>query len=121
MVAVQQRALERMKEAETVVKGRVGAGLAPPIDENRARLRRVQQVAMLADYAGQERESLSQLAVSLGMTKTLIEAPGLMTHCALDPTEQSAAGIHPGGIRLSLGIENVEDLLKDLEAGLAAA
>ena len=79
-----------------------------------------ERCARVIDHIAAEAYSIT-LAVSLGMTKTLIEAPGLMTHCALDPTEQSAAGIHPGGIRLSLGIENVEDLLKDLEAGLAAA
>lgn len=58
------------------------------------------------------------LAVSLGMTKTLIEAPGLMTHSSLDPSAQSDAGIHPGGIRLSIGLEHPDDLIKDLKYAL---
>lgn len=55
------------------------------------------------------------LAVSLGMTKTLVEAPGLMTHSALDQCAQEKAGIHPGAVRLSIGLEDVSDLLADLE------
>ncbi|HOU52934.1 MAG TPA: PLP-dependent transferase [Myxococcota bacterium] len=61
------------------------------------------------------------LAVSLGMTKTLIEAPGLMTHCALDPATQEAAGIHPGGVRISIGLEAADDLIRDLENALEKA
>ncbi len=60
------------------------------------------------------------MAVSLGMTKTLLEAPGLMTHSALPPEEQSKAGIHPGGVRLSIGIEHPDDLLRDLKMALDA-
>ncbi len=56
------------------------------------------------------------LAVSLGMTKTLVEAPGLMTHSALDPHEQLKAGIHPGSVRLSIGLEEPDDLIADLAA-----
>jgi cystathionine beta-lyase/cystathionine gamma-synthase len=55
------------------------------------------------------------LAVSLGTTKTLIETPGLMTHSAMDAKSQSEAGIHPGGVRLSVGLEDPNDLIKDLE------
>jgi cystathionine beta-lyase/cystathionine gamma-synthase len=55
------------------------------------------------------------LAVSLGTTKTLIETPGLMTHSAMDAESQSEAGIHPGGVRLSVGLEDPNDLIKDLE------
>jgi cystathionine beta-lyase/cystathionine gamma-synthase len=61
------------------------------------------------------------LAVSLGMTKTLIEAPGLMTHCALDAVSQATAGIHPGGVRLAIGLEDPEDLRRDLERALEKA
>ena len=61
------------------------------------------------------------MAVSLGMTKTLLEAPGLMTHSALPPEEQSKAGIHPGGVRMSIGIESPDDLVKDLKHALEAA
>ena len=54
------------------------------------------------------------LAVSLGQIKTLIENPSGMTHSALDLDAQSAAGIEPGGIRLSLGIEETDDIIADL-------
>jgi len=60
------------------------------------------------------------MAVSLGMTKTLLEAPGLMTHSGLPPEEQTKAGIHPGGVRLSIGIEHPDDLLRDIKMGLEA-
>jgi cystathionine beta-lyase/cystathionine gamma-synthase len=61
------------------------------------------------------------LAVSLGMTKSLVEAPGLMTHSALDPCAQSKAGIHIGAVRLSIGLESSQDLIRDLESALAKA
>ena len=54
------------------------------------------------------------LAVSLGQVKTLIENPSGMTHSALDADAQSVAGIEPGGIRLSLGIEETDDIINDL-------
>jgi cystathionine beta-lyase/cystathionine gamma-synthase len=56
------------------------------------------------------------LAVSLGQVKTLIESPGSMTHSALDPEMQAAGGMEPGGIRLSCGLEETDDILRDLEA-----
>jgi cystathionine beta-lyase/cystathionine gamma-synthase len=61
------------------------------------------------------------LAVSLGQIRTLIEHPASMTHSALPPEAQEAAGIHAGGIRLSVGIEDVRDILGDLEAALEAS
>lgn len=60
------------------------------------------------------------LAVSLGNTKTLIEAPALMTHCSYDPETAAAAGIRVTGVRLSIGLENADDLIRDLEGGFAA-
>jgi len=72
LVEVQQRSLERLKEAEAVTDGRVRAGLAPPIDRNRATLRRLQTEASIADLAGQARESAAQLAVALGVDDQLV-------------------------------------------------
>ncbi|MDI9641279.1 aminotransferase class I/II-fold pyridoxal phosphate-dependent enzyme [Kamptonema cortianum] len=64
-------------------------------------------------------QSLSiTLAVSLGQIRTLIEHPASMTHSGIPPEEQIKAGIDPGGIRLSLGLEDVRDVLRDLEAAL---
>jgi len=58
------------------------------------------------------------LAVSLGNIRTLIEHPSSMTHAPLPVEAQVKAGIDPGGIRISVGIENVEDILKDLAQAL---
>jgi cystathionine beta-lyase/cystathionine gamma-synthase len=67
-------------------------------------------------------EALSiTLAVSLGQIRTLVEHPASMTHSAVPPEAQAEAGIAPGGIRLSMGIEDVRDVLADLEAALEAA
>ncbi|MCB1220744.1 MAG: aminotransferase class I/II-fold pyridoxal phosphate-dependent enzyme [Planctomycetales bacterium] len=58
------------------------------------------------------------LAVSLGQVKTLIENPSSMTHSALDPEMQAEGGVEPGGIRLSCGLEETNDIIRDLEAAL---
>ncbi|MCH7540121.1 MAG: PLP-dependent transferase [Proteobacteria bacterium] len=58
------------------------------------------------------------LAVSLGQIRTLMEHPSSMTHSGIPFDEQIASGMHPGGIRLSIGIEDVRDILADLEAAL---
>jgi methionine-gamma-lyase len=58
------------------------------------------------------------LAVSLGQIRTLIEHPSSMTHAPIPVEEQEAAGIDPGGIRIALGIEDVEDIIRDLDAAL---
>ncbi len=59
------------------------------------------------------------LAVSLGQNKTLIEHPASMTHSAIPADEQVAHGMEPGGIRLSIGLENPDDIIMDLETALA--
>jgi len=56
------------------------------------------------------------LAVSLGQIKTLIESPFSMTHAAVPESEKKAFGLEPGGIRLSLGLEDWHDIISDLEA-----
>ena len=59
------------------------------------------------------------LAVSLGQVRTLVEHPGSMTHAAVPLEAQAAAGIDPGGIRLSMGIESAKDIIADLSEALA--
>ncbi len=59
------------------------------------------------------------LAVSLGQIKTLIENPFSMTHASLPDEEKIKSGLQPGGIRLSLGLEDWRDIIADLEAALA--
>ena len=61
------------------------------------------------------------LAVSLGNIRTLIEHPGSMTHSAVPAEEQLAKGIDPGGIRLAIGLEKPEDIIRDLEYSLDRA
>jgi len=58
------------------------------------------------------------LAVSLGNIRTLIEHPGSMTHSAIPAEEQVSKGMDPGGIRLAIGLERPEDIIKDLERSL---
>ncbi|HMQ16179.1 MAG TPA: PLP-dependent transferase, partial [Phycisphaerae bacterium] len=60
------------------------------------------------------------LAVSLGQVKTLIECPYSMTHAALPEEAKRQRGIVPGGIRLSVGLEDWHDLVADLRAALDA-
>lgn len=73
----------------------------------------------LCDFIAQNALSVT-LAVSLGQIRTLIEHPASMTHCSIPPEEQIRAGILPGGVRLSVGIEDVRDILQDLERALEA-
>lgn len=58
------------------------------------------------------------LAVSLGHIRTLIEHPSTMTHSAIPLPEQIATGLDPGGIRLSIGIEDPKDIMTDLSEAL---
>jgi methionine-gamma-lyase len=60
-------------------------------------------------------------AVSLGSTDTLIEHPAGLTHRVVDPAALVSTGITPGLLRLSVGIEDVEDLWDDLVAAIDAS
>ena len=53
-------------------------------------------------------------AVSLGDAETLIQHPASMTHSTYTPEERAAHGISDGLIRLSVGLEDVDDILADL-------
>ncbi len=61
------------------------------------------------------------LAESLGGVESLAEHPALMTHASIPADNRKALGISDTLVRLSVGIENVEDLWRDLEGALAAA
>ncbi len=61
---------------------------------------------------------LALLAVSLGGIETLIQHPASMTHSKLSKEAKETAGITEGLVRLSVGIEEVEDIIKDLEQAL---
>jgi cystathionine gamma-lyase/cystathionine beta-lyase/cystathionine gamma-lyase/homocysteine desulfhydrase len=62
---------------------------------------------------------LFSLAESLGGVESLISHPATMTHASLPPEERAKLGISDSLVRLSVGIEDVEDLLADLEQALA--
>lgn len=70
------------------------------------------------DYVADNAYAIS-LAVSLGQIKTLIECPFSMTHSALPDDEKRRRGVVPGGIRLSCGLEDREDIVGDLRDALA--
>ena len=63
---------------------------------------------------------LMTLAVSLGGIETLIQHPASMTHASMARQDRIAAGITDGLVRLSIGCEDVDDLIADLEQALAA-
>ena len=65
-----------------------------------------------------ERVRLATLAVSLGMVDTLIEHPASMTHAPVPREDRLNQGITDGLVRLSVGIEDLPDILADLEQGL---
>lgn len=65
-----------------------------------------------------ERVRVATLAVSLGMVDTLIEHPASMTHGPVSREDRLSQGITDGLVRLSVGIENLPDILADLEQGL---
>ncbi len=68
-----------------------------------------------------EHLELFQLAESLGGVESLVELPAPMTHASIPPEERRKAGLADGLVRLSVGIEDGEDLRADLESALAAA
>lgn len=61
---------------------------------------------------------LLSISVSLGDAETLIQHPASMTHSSYSPKERFAGNISDGLIRLSVGLENSEDIIADLEQGL---
>ncbi|HYB65506.1 MAG TPA: PLP-dependent aspartate aminotransferase family protein [Steroidobacteraceae bacterium] len=66
-----------------------------------------------------ERCRLFALAESLGGVESLIEHPGIMTHASLPEATRRALGINDGLIRLSVGVEDVRDLIEELGRALA--
>jgi len=66
-----------------------------------------------------ERVSLFTLAESLGGVESLIEHPAIMTHASIPPDQRAHLGISDTLIRLSVGVEDVDDLIADLDAALS--
>jgi cystathionine gamma-lyase len=66
-----------------------------------------------------ERCQLFTLAESLGGVESLIEHPAIMTHASVPPQVRAELGIDDGLVRLSVGIEDADDLIQDLRSALA--
>ncbi len=66
-----------------------------------------------------DRVVVCALGESLGGVESLISHPATMTHASVEPEERLRRGITPGLVRVSVGIEDVEDILADLEHALA--
>jgi methionine-gamma-lyase len=65
-----------------------------------------------------DRLNMCTRAVSLGTTDTLISHPASMSHYSVPKTDRERFGITDGLIRMSMGIENIEDILADLDQAL---
>ena len=65
-----------------------------------------------------ERVRIFSLAESLGGVESLIEHPAIMTHASIPKDQREKLGISDGLVRLSVGIEDGDDLLADLEQAL---
>ena len=76
------------------------------------------QGGLEAGAAMMNRVELATLAVSLGNVDTLIQHPASMTHAAMPREARLQAGITDGLVRLSVGVENVADIIADLEQAL---
>jgi cystathionine beta-lyase/cystathionine gamma-synthase len=68
-----------------------------------------------------ERCELFTLAESLGGVESLIEHPALMTHASIPAAQRAKIGIDDGLVRLSVGVEDVRDLIADLDGALKAS
>jgi len=65
-----------------------------------------------------ENLNIFALAESLGGVESLVNVPALMTHASVPEDRREAMGITPGLVRLSVGIEDIEDILADLDSAL---
>jgi cystathionine beta-lyase/cystathionine gamma-synthase len=75
------------------------------------------KVESFIDYLADHAYSIT-LAVSLGAIKTLVENAYSMTHAALPEEDKRRMGMEPGGIRLSVGLEDWHDITEDLKHAL---
>ena len=74
------------------------------------------------DHARKFLESLKlfTLAESLGAVESLAESPAIMTHASVPPEQRAILGISDNLIRLSIGIESVNDIIADLNQAFEA-
>jgi len=78
------------------------------------------RTAAFLDYIAKH-SYVATLGVSLGIMKTMIESPALMTHSSYSEDDLIKAGLLPGGIRFALGCEDPDDLIADTDEALDQA
>jgi O-acetylhomoserine (thiol)-lyase len=65
--------------------------------------------------------SLHSHVANIGDVRSLVIHPASTTHSQLTPEEQLASDVTPGLVRLSVGLESIDDIIADLDAGFTAA
>jgi O-succinylhomoserine sulfhydrylase len=65
-----------------------------------------------------DQTTLCSITANLGDTRTTITHPATTTHCRVSPEARKAAGISDGLVRIAVGLENPDDLIRDLQGGL---
>jgi O-acetylhomoserine (thiol)-lyase len=65
-----------------------------------------------------ENLKLASHLANVGDVRTLIIQPSATTHSQLSDNEQLSAGVHPAGLRVSVGIEHIDDIIADFEQAL---
>ena len=85
-----------------------------------ARLRR-HRAALAAGVKFIEAAQFMSHLANIGDTRTLIIHPASTTHRQLDEAQQLAAGVLPDMVRISVGLEHIDDILWDIDQALAAA
>ncbi len=78
-----------------------------------------QEAGLAASTALLNNLKIPAIAASLGGTESLVHQPSVMSYYDMDGTARLAAGIYDGLVRYSVGLEDAEDLIADLEQGLA--
>jgi methionine-gamma-lyase len=63
--------------------------------------------------------NLIKLAVSLGSTESLAQHPQTMTHCGIEPKARERMGVTADLVRVSIGVEDADDIIWDIEQALA--
>ena len=74
-----------------------------------------------AGVAFTEALTLHSHVANIGDVRSLVIHPASTTHSQLTPEEQQSSGVHPGLVRLAVGIEGIDDIIADLDQGFAAA
>jgi cystathionine gamma-lyase len=73
-----------------------------------------------AAYVAVQRTEIFQFAESLGGVESLVTHPATMTHAAIPKEQREARGVTDGLLRLSVGIEDADDLTADLDQAISA-